>query len=195
MASLDAYRLRTQPAEIKRIVVAVDPAVSANESSDEHGLIVAGIDGEGRGVVLEDATLRGGPSDWARRAVSLYTSWGADAVIVERNQGGDMVAHTVRTISAAVNIREVTATRGKHVRAEPIAALYEQGKVVHVGAFPELETQMTQMTNSGYQGNGSPDRLDALVWALTDLFPDMIEPVRSIPLPVMPRTSHGWMGA
>ena len=195
MASLDAYRLRTQPAEIKRIVVAVDPAVSADESSDEHGLIVAGIDGEGRGVVLEDATLRGGPSDWARRAVSLYTSWGADAVIVERNQGGDMVAHTVRTISAAVNIREVTATRGKHVRAEPIAALYEQGKVVHVGAFPELETQMTQMTNSGYQGNGSPDRLDALVWALTDLFPDMIEPVRSIPLPVMPRTSHGWMGA
>ena len=195
MASLDAYRLQTQPAEIKRIVVAVDPAVSSTDDSDEHGLIVAGIDGEGRGVVLEDGTLRGGPSDWARRAVSLYRSWGADAVIVERNQGGDMVAHTVRTISQTVNIREVTATRGKHVRAEPIAALYEQGKVAHVGAFAELETQMTQMTSSGYQGDGSPDRLDALVWAMTDLFPDMVEPVRSVPLPVMPRRSHGWMGA
>jgi phage terminase large subunit-like protein len=101
----------------------------------------------------------------------------------------------VRTISPTVNVREVTATRGKHVRAEPIAALYEQGKVAHVGAFAELETQMTQMTSNGYQGDGSPDRLDALVWAMTDLFPDMVDPVRSVPLPVMPRRSHGWMGA
>lgn len=105
-----------------------------------------------------------------------------------------MVAHTIRTAGASVNIREVTASRGKHVRAEPIAALYEQGRIAHVGAFPALESQMTQMTSNGYQGAGSPDRLDALVWAMTDLFPDMVEPIRIPPPPVMSRAAGGWMG-
>ena len=194
MATLDAYRLPSQP-DLKRIVVAVDPAVSDTEQSDEHGIIVAGIDEDGRGIVLEDASMKGGPAEWSRRVVSLYRSWGADAVVVERNQGGDMVAHTIRTAGATVNIREVTASRGKHIRAEPIAALYEQGRVAHVGAFPALESQMTQMTSSGYQGDGSPDRLDALVWALTDLFPDMVEPVRNIAPPQLPRMAGGWMSA
>jgi len=178
LSTLDAYRVKEAP-QCRRIVVAVDPAVTNTETSDEHGIIVAGLDGQ-TGVVLEDASLSGSPTDWARRAVSLYRSYGADGIVVEVNQGGDMVAHTLRTIDPNVNIIEVRASRGKHVRAEPIAALYEQGKVVHVGAFAELETQMTQMTTSGYEGAGSPDRVDALVWALTELFPDMVDRVPDV---------------
>ena len=189
LAVLDAYRLREAP-PIQRIVVAVDPAVSATESSDEHGIIVAGLEGQ-RGVVLEDASLSGSPNEWARRAVSLYRSWNADCIVIEVNQGGDMVAHTIRTIDPNVNIREVRASRGKHVRAEPIAALYEQGRVAHVGAFPELEAQMTQMTTSGYEGEGSPDRVDALVWAMTELFPSMTERTVDPSRYVIPRRK-GW---
>jgi phage terminase large subunit-like protein len=190
MASLDAYRLREAP-PMGRIVVAVDPAVTATESSDEHGIIVAGLS-EQRGIVLEDASLQGSPNEWARRAVSLYRSWGADAIVIEVNQGGDMVAHTIRTIDPNVKIKEVRASRGKHVRAEPIAALYEQGRIAHVGAFPALENQMTQMTTSGFEGEGSPDRVDALVWALTDLFPGMTQPKLDPERFAIPR-ARGWM--
>ena len=174
MASLDAYRLREAP-KMGRIVVSVDPAVTDNEGSDKHGIIVAGLAEDQRGIVLEDASLNGGPNDWAKRAVSLYRSWGADGIVVEVNQGGDMVAHTLRTVDHDCNIIEVRASRGKHIRAEPIAALYEQGRVAHVGAFSELEGQMCQMTQHGYEGDGSPDSLDALVWAFTELFPGMID--------------------
>lgn len=191
LSTLDAYRLRTKP-DLHRIVVAVDPAVTATEESDYHGIIVAGVAGDQRGVVIEDASLRGGPLDWAKRAVSLYRTHGADGIVVEVNQGGDMVAHTLRTVDPNVNIIEVRASRGKHVRAEPIAALYEQGRVAHVGAFPELEGQMTQMTSEGYQGDGSPDRVDALVWALTDLFPGMVETVPDVARFAMPK-ARGWM--
>jgi phage terminase large subunit-like protein len=190
MASLDAYRLREAP-PMGRIVVAVDPAVTATEASDEHGIIVAGLS-EQRGIVLEDASLQGSPHEWARRAVSLYRSWGADAIVIEVNQGGDMVAHTIRTIDPNVKIKEVRASRGKHVRAEPIAALYEQGRVAHVGAFPALENQMTQMTTSGFEGEGSPDRVDALVWALTELFPGMTQPKLDPERFAIPR-ARGWM--
>jgi phage terminase large subunit-like protein len=190
MATLDAYRLRDEPT-CSRIVVAVDPAVTNTDQSDEHGIIVAGLSGE-RGVVLEDASLQGSPSEWAKRAVSLYRSYQADGIVVEVNQGGDMVAHTLRTIDPNVNIIEVRASRGKHIRAEPIAALYEQGKVAHVGGFPELEFQMTQMTSAGYEGDGSPDRLDALVWAMTELFPGMVEKVPDAARFTIPR-ARGWM--
>lgn len=173
LASLDAYRLKEAP-KMGRIVVAVDPAVTNTETSDEHGIIVAGMS-EQRGIVLEDASLSGSPMEWARRAVSLYRSWGADAIVVEVNQGGDMVSHTLRTIDPNVKIKEVRASRGKHVRAEPIAALYEQGRVAHVGSFPVLENQLTQMTTTGFEGDGSPDRVDALVWAMTELFPAMTQ--------------------
>ncbi len=173
LASIDAYRISELP-KCGRIVVAVDPAVTNSEASDEHGIIVAGLEGQ-RGIVLEDGSIKGTPSDWAKRAISLYRTWQADGIVVEVNQGGDMVAHTLRTVDPNVHIIEVRATRGKHVRAEPIAALYEQGKVAHLGAFSELENQMTQMTSAGYEGDGSPDRVDALVWALTELFPAMTE--------------------
>ena len=190
LSVLDAYRLREAP-EIQRIVVAVDPAVTATDASDEHGIIVAGLEGQ-RGLVLEDASLSGSPNEWARRAVSLYRSWNADCIVIEVNQGGDMVAHTIRTIDPNVKIKEVRASRGKHVRAEPIAALYEQGRVAHVGSFPELESQMTQMTTSGYEGEGSPDRVDALVWAMTELFPGMTERAVDPTRFVIPRRK-GWM--
>lgn len=192
MASLDAYRIPQAP-QLGRIVVAVDPAVTATEESDEHGVIVAGMTADGRGVVLEDASLRGTPAEWARRAVSLSRSWGADGVVVEVNQGGDMVAHTLRTVDPNLNIIEVRASRGKHIRAEPIAALYEQGKIAHVGSYPELENQMTQMTQTGYQGDGSPDRLDALVWAFSVLFPDMVDAAPKLDPQAYRPARRGWM--
>jgi phage terminase large subunit-like protein len=193
LATLDAYRLREAP-DMGRIVVAIDPAVTATEDSDEHGIIVAGM-AKDRGVVLEDASMSGTPAEWARRAVSLYRSWGADGIVVEVNQGGDTVAHTIRTVEPNARIIEVRASRGKHVRAEPIAALYEQGKIAHVGGFPELEAQMTQMTTSGYEGEGSPDRVDALVWAMTELFPDMVDKRPDMSRLPPPRVTSGWMGA
>lgn len=189
MAVLDAYRLQRQPDDMGRVVVAVDPAVTADDQSDEHGIIVAGMDGD-NGAVIEDASMRGSPHEWARRAVSLYRSYSADGIVVEVNQGGDMVAHTIRTVDPNVNVIEVRASRGKHVRAEPIAALYEQGRIRHVGAFPELESQMTQMTTAGYQGSGSPDRVDALVWAMTELFPGITDgrpQIAEIKMPARPR--------
>jgi phage terminase large subunit-like protein len=176
-----------------RIVVAVDPAVTATEESDEHGIIVAGTTADGRGAVLEDASMQGSPAEWARRAVSLYRSWNADGIVVEVNQGGDMVAHTLRTVDPMANIIEVRASRGKHVRAEPIAALYEQGKIAHVGSYPELENQMTQMTQHGYQGDGSPDRLDALVWAFSELFPGMVDGVPKVEAYNYKPARGGWM--
>ena len=191
MASIDAYRVPTAP-QMGRIVVAVDPAVTATEESDEHGIIVAGVSDQ-RGFVLEDASMQGTPAEWARRAVSLYRSWGADGIVIEVNQGGDMVAHTIRTVDPMVNIIEVRASRGKHVRAEPIAALYEQGKVCHVGSYPELENQMTQMTQHGYQGDGSPDRLDALVWAFSDLFPSMVDAAPKVEAYNYKPARGGWM--
>ena len=191
LSMLDPFRLREAP-DMGRIVVAIDPAVTAGDDADEHGIIVAGMSQDQRGVVLQDGSLRGSPRDWAQRAVSLYRSWGADCVVVEVNQGGDMVSHTLRTIDPNVNIRQVRASRGKHVRAEPIAALYEQGRVAHVGAMPDLEEQMTQMTVTGYEGSGSPDRLDALVWAMTELFPDLVDRQPDLSKLLQPRR-RGWM--
>lgn len=191
MATLDTYRLREAP-QLRRIVVSVDPAVTNTEASDEHGIIVAGLTDDQRGIVLEDASISGSPTEWARRAVSLYRSWQADGIVVEVNQGGDMVAHTIRTIDPTVKIIEVRASRGKHVRAEPIAALYEQGKIAHVGSFAVLENQMTQMTTSGYDGDGSPDRVDALVWAMSTLFPQMVS---APPKPIVPMPMRAGLGA
>ncbi len=179
-AAIDTYRADAAP-DMGRIVVAVDPAVTNTENSDEHGIIVAGIrEDDQTGFVLEDASAKGSPLEWARKAATLVQTYGADGVVVEVNQGGDMVAHTLRTVAPNLNIIEVRASRGKHVRAEPIAALYEQGRVRHVGQFPELEAQMTQFTTEGYQGDGSPDRADALVWAMTELFPDMVDTVPDV---------------
>jgi hypothetical protein len=172
--TLHNNRRATAP-RLERIVVAVDPAVSAEIGSNEHGIICCAQGEDRRGYVLDDATTRGGPHDWAERTVATYDRWEADAVVVEINQGGDMVKNTLLTVRPGLPIIEVRATRGKHVRAEPIAALYKQGKVSHIGTFPELEDQQCKMTAAGYEGEGSPDRVDALVWGLTELFPALTE--------------------
>ena len=193
-STLDLYRVSEAP-ELGRVVVSVDPAVTNTEDSDEHGIIVAGIGPDQTGYVIEDQTMSGSPHEWARRAISLSKTHGADGVVVEVNQGGDMVAHTLRTIAPNLNVIEVRATRGKHVRAEPIAALYEQGRIRHVGQFAELESQLTQFTVAGYEGDGSPDRADALVWALTELFPDMVDKMPDASAFKMPRgRARGWLG-
>jgi phage terminase large subunit-like protein len=152
---------------LQRIVVAVDPAVTSNEESDMTGIIVAGIDVNGHGIVIEDATDQLSPSGWAKKAIDLYYKYGADRIVAERNQGGEMVRHTLETEDNTVPIRLVHASRGKFARAEPVSALYEQGRVKHLPGLDELEQQMVTWEPLGSMG--SPDRLDAMVWALTDL--------------------------
>lgn len=161
--------------DFKRIVVAVDPAISNTPGSDEHGIIVCASDFDDNGYVLADYSCKGKPDDWAAAVASAYNTYNADAVVCEVNQGGDMVESTVRTKLPRARVVQVRATRGKAVRAEPVSALYHQGKVQHVGDFEELEEQQCEFTvdfdrkAAGY----SPDRLDALVWGLTEL---MVEP-------------------
>lgn len=187
---LHRNRRATVP-ELQRVLVAVDPAVSSNPGSDEHGIIVVGLGADGRGYVLADYSMRGAPHQWAQRAVAAMDEYSADAIVIERNQGGDMCRHTLQTQRAHMRIIEVTATRGKHVRAEPIAALYSLDRVSHVGTFAKLEDQMCQMTAGGFEGDGSPDRVDALVWGMTELFPSM----RRGPQKPAPAVQHvGWMG-
>ncbi len=163
----------TQAPELARILVAVDPAVTNNAGSNEHGIVVGGVGADRRGYVLDDTSTHGGPQAWAERAVATYDRYDADAIVVEVNQGGDMVRHTLQSVRPGIRIIEVRATRGKHVRAEPIAALYSLGRISHVGTFGELESQMCKMTAAGFEGSGSPDRVDALVWLFTELFPRM----------------------
>lgn len=179
---------------LDRVLVAVDPAISDDDASNEHGIVCAGLAADKRGYVLCDASMRGKPRDWAMRALAIHDEYEADAVVVERNQGGDMVKHTLQSIRPNVRIIEVVATRGKHVRAEPISALYGSDRVSHVGTFTELENQMCQMTADGYQGEGSPDRVDALVWAMTELFPAMIQRTPRRVAVERSVVEGGWMG-
>lgn len=177
-AMLEAGRLNMAPA-LSRIVVAVDPPVTGHKKSDECGIVVVGAITEGppqnwRAVVLEDCSVQGAsPDQWARAALAAMDRHKADRLVVEVNQGGDMVTSVVRGIDALVPLRAVRATHSKAIRAEPVAALYEQGRVAHLRHLGALEEQMCKMTAQGYLGKGSPDRLDALVWALTEL---MVEP-------------------
>lgn len=172
--TIHAYRRHEVPPDLERVVVAVDPAVSAEEYSDHHGIVAAGRSSDNRIYVLEDASLKGTPRQWAERAVAVYDMLEADAIVIERNQGGDMVRHTINTVRPGIRIIEVVATKGKHLRAEPVAALYPIGRVSHVGTFTELEDQMCGFTASGYEGIGSPDRADALVYAITELMPSVV---------------------
>ncbi|MHA1523006.1 MAG: DNA-packaging protein [Alphaproteobacteria bacterium] len=168
-SAIDAHRVGAAP-PLQRIVVAVDPPVTTSKSADACGILVAGIGENGHAYVLEDATLQGiRPVVWAKRAVRAYHTHQADRLIVEVNQGGDLVGMLIGDVDAAVAVRNVRATRAKWLRAEPVAALYEQGRVHHVGAWPALEDEMCLFTPSGFTGAKSPDRVDALVWALTEL--------------------------
>jgi phage terminase large subunit-like protein len=166
---IEALRVIAAPA-LKRIVVAVDPPASSEKGSDACGIVAAGLDADGIGYVLCDATAeRLTPARWAKRVVDLYHRLEADRIVAEANQGGEMVEAVIRQADESVPIRRVHARRGKYLRAEPIAALYEKGKVRHVGAFPELEDEMCDYALEGLSSGRSPDRLDALVWALSAL--------------------------
>ena len=166
---LDRTRRQEAP-DLSRIVVAIDPAVSSKEGSDETGIIVAGKDERGHGYVLEDLSGRYQPADWARIAIAAYRRHAADRIVAEVNQGGDLVESTLRTIDPNVSYSSVHASRGKFVRAEPVAAMYEQNRVHHVGNFPLLEDQMTSFVPDLDRGRaGSPDRVDSLVWSMTEL--------------------------
>lgn len=171
---LEGVRVAEVP-EFDRIVVAVDPAVTSGKSADACGIVVAGVKydpepREWRATVLEDGTLRGAsPQTWAQHVVALAAKWNADRVVAEVNQGGDLVEEMLRQENAMVPYKALHASKSKSVRAEPVAALYEQGRVQHYGDLSELEDEMCQFTPRGFQGSRSPDRVDALVWAVTEL--------------------------
>jgi phage terminase large subunit-like protein len=168
-ALIESCRVREAPA-LARIVVAVDPPAAATKRADACGIVAAGRDEEARVFVLADETVAGlSPIGWASRAVALWRRLSADALVVEVNQGGDMVRTVIAQADASVPVQSVHARRGKYVRAEPVAALYEQGRVKHAGAFPALEDEMCDFGLDGLSSGRSPDRLDALVWAVTAL--------------------------
>lgn len=189
-AALDRDRRKPdEMPQLKRIVIAIDPAAKKNEIAEDGaatGIVVAGVGIDGRGYVIDDLTCRASPNGWARMAVSGFDRYSGDCIVGEVNNGGDMVESTIRAVRPEAPFRAVHASRGKWTRAEPIAALYEQGRVSHVGTFAALEDEMVNFGPNGMVGDVSPDRVDALVWALTELFPSMtrkVEKPKKVRLP------------
>lgn len=183
--------------DMQRIVIAVDPSGASgeeNERSDEIGIVVVGLGSDGRGYLLEDLSGHFGPAEWGKIVVTAFERYDADVVVAETNFGGAMVGEIIRAArhkdSRSIPFREVKASRGKVVRAEPIATLYEQNKVSHVGYFERLEEQLCSMTTSGYGGDKSPDRADALVWALHEIFPAVVRREVSSRGPVVVNLGH-----
>ena len=172
LSLLDGLRVQAAP-DLARVIVAVDPAVTSGAESDETGIVVVGIGADGHGYVLADRSCRMSPDGWARRAAQAYHEYQADRLIVEDNQGGEMVAFLLGTVDATVPIKRIRASRGKRLRAEPVAALYEQGRVHHVGFYPDLEDQMASFTGDGGEHD---DRVDAMVHALTEVMLDTAGP-------------------
>jgi phage terminase large subunit-like protein len=166
-ALLDQCRRYSAPMDLRRVVVAIDPAGGTGRGSTETGIIVAGVARDGHAYMLADLSGKYSPEQWARRAVAAYHTHRADRIIAEKNFGGDMVTGTPRAVDATVPVKMVQASRGKAVRAEPVVALYEQHLVHHIGTFTGLEDQLCQWDPNG--NDPSPDRLDALVWAITEL--------------------------
>ncbi len=180
-SNIDEYRVpKGDEPTMRRIVVAVDPAISSEDSSNETGIITVGIGMDDRGYIFEDCSGIFTPDEWGRAAVATFNRYQGDRIVAEKNQGGDMVGHVLKSVMPNAPITLVSASRGKVTRAEPTAALYEQGRISHVGRFDTLEDQMVAFTSDfdrklqGY----SPDRVDALVWALTELFPMIVKKKR-----------------
>jgi phage terminase large subunit-like protein len=164
---IEKFRIKVLPEKLK-IVVAIDPAITSSSNSDETGLIIVGKDSNDKGYVIEDASGRYTPEQWGKLSKELFDKYDADYYVAEKNQGGDMVESIIRQFDKNNRVKLVTATKGKYVRAEPVYALYEQGKIFHVGNLMLLENQM--VTFNPDKNDKSPDRVDALVWGLTDLF-------------------------
>lgn len=183
-----------------RVVVAVDPSGSGdvdNADNDAIGICVVGLGTDGNAYLLEDCTVKAGPATWGKVATSAYDRHAADVVVGESNYGGAMVQHVIQTARPRTPYKAVTATRGKVVRAEPISSLYEQGKVRHAGDFQELEDELLAFSTAGYVGDRSPNRADALIWALTELFPGIIRQASKVQN-TQPSSSYSapqsWMG-
>lgn len=201
---IDQWRHNDEVPDLVRVVVGVDPSGANDDpeqSADAIGIVVDGLGIDGNAYLLEDRTIKAGPSTWGKQAVSAYVRHKADLMAVERNFGGEMAAEVIRTaakdMGVTVNLRLVTSSRGKLLRAEPFSALYEQGKIRHVGRFNELEEELSGFATHGYTGAKSPNRADAHVFALAALFPAMTrkEPVKHVltpPVP-MPASVGGWM--
>ena len=165
---IDEQRLpKDTEKELTQIIVAIDPAVTSNENSDEPGILVVGKDAQNHFYVLEDLSGRHSADKWCRIAIKAFYEWDADRIVAEVNNGGDLVERLLRNVDSNIPYRSVRATRGKLTRAEPISALYEQKRVHHIGYYAELAAQMCNYT--GLSSQGSPDRLDALVWGLFEL--------------------------
>lgn len=203
-AIIDAFRVEDgNLPDMVRIVVAVDPSGSGdtdNADNDAIGIVVAGLGTDGVGYILEDCTVKAGPATWGNVAASAYDRWEADCIVGETNYGGDMVRHVIKTAHPRAIFRKVTASRGKVVRAEPFSSLYENGKVRHVGRFNELEDELCGFTTNGYVGGSSPNRADAAIWALAELFPAMVRPRRvkqdtRLPVPQAMPTAQSWMAS
>jgi phage terminase large subunit-like protein len=185
-----------------RIVIAVDPSGSDdvdNADNDAIGIVAVGLGTDGNAYLLEDCTVKAGPATWGTVATTAYDRHAADVVVGETNYGGAMVKQTIQVARPRTNFKAVTASRGKAVRAEPFSALYENGKVRHVGDFPELEDELCAFSTFGYMGEDSPNRADALIWALAELFPAITKP-RTEKKPNQPRPrvhvqrgAGGWM--
>lgn len=174
---IDASRVNTPP-ELSRIVIAVDPAVTSHKRSDACGIVAVGKGEDGHAYVLEDATLSGArPDAWAARAIALYKRMHADCLIAEVNQGGDVIESVIHAVDPSVPVTKVRASRGKFLRAEPVAALYAKTRIHHVGALSALEDEMCDFGTDGLSGGRSPDRLDALVWAISSLKLDAVPPL------------------
>ena len=180
--TLDACKLpkRSELPPMQRVVVAIDPASKASsegEETAETGIVCVGLGTDAKGYLIWDASCRLAPEGWARTALSVYNRFEADAIVAEINQGGDMVESIIKSIDNRAKVIKVRASRGKVTRAEPISALYAQSRIKHIGAFPILEDQMVLFTPFGIVGKSTADRVDALVWGFTELFPRMIQRV------------------
>jgi phage terminase large subunit-like protein len=174
-----------------RIVVAVDPSGASddeNQNNDDIGIGVAGLGVDGIGYILEDLTIKAGPAKWGQIAASAYERHQADRVVGEQNFGGAMVEFVVRTANPNISYKAVTASRGKVIRAEPISALHETGKIKMVGRFDELEDELLSFTTTGYTGDRSPNRADWMIWAITELFPGIAKPVQKYEEVIIPNS-------
>ena len=198
---IDKWRsLDGKQPDFVRVVVAVDPSGSGdvdNADNDAIGIVVCALGTDGNAYLLEDCTVKAGPATWGKIAADAYERHSADVIVGETNYGGEMVRHTIQTARPRTPYKAVSATRGKVVRAEPISALYEQGKVRHAGEFPELEDELVAFSTVGYMGERSPNRADALIWALTELFPGLTKAAKKVEAKTpsyAPPVSQGWMG-
>lgn len=197
---IDQQRYEDVP-DMQRVIIAVDPSGCGDEdnaSNDEIGIVVCGLGVDGYAYVLEDLTLKAGPSTWGNVAASAFDRHAADKIVAETNFGGDMVRYVVQAAKPGVPFKKLTASRGKVVRAEPISALTEQKRIRFAGSFPKLEDELCQFTDTGFKGQNSPNRADAFVWGMSELFPGLARKEKRKSSGMPPPTSHGvhgWLGA